>query len=497
MIEGAIDSRVDVPTGQAWLGFRTAREEERMWEAYQPQRIAERFRIEQSWIDNGCISDAELIGLGRSMFLRQWSVEEGLGNDLSGIDPLAGQKPRPNFRRFQAGAFGGPDANACVNCHWKGGFAGAGDRADNSFLFGDGDDALVHDQRNPPALWGAGWIQIIADEMTGELRETYDTAIARVQASGEPERVELYAKDVYFGVVEISVDEQGDPVSDFTGLEGVDADLVVKPFGWKGNFTDLRTFVKDSFHVHMNLQAEELVRTPDEFLHLGRGDNPDDPDNDGVLRELTEGQITAMVAFIATLDTPEIQVPTIAGQYGNPLLGDFEAVYGSEFIDRWLEGVDVFDELGCSYCHRPFMAVSSSIWRSKGLSEGSTHIELDLAMHGAAPKPELNNDGVWLVPVFSDFKRHQMGSHLEAQHVDRDVPTSDYMTRRLWGVANTKPYMHTGSATTFGEAIALHGGEGSEAQPMAQAFFELDMGRRASLMVFLDSLRRAPAIRVR
>jgi CxxC motif-containing protein (DUF1111 family) len=102
-----------------------------------------------------------------------------------------------------------------------------------------------------------------------------------------------------------------------------------------------------------------------------------------------------------------------------------------------------------------------------------------------------------MVPVFSDFRRHEMGSLLEARHVERGVPRGQYLTRRLWGLANTRPYMHDGSATRFDEAIALHGGEGSEAQGAATAFADLTEDGKASLRVFLLSLRRAPAIRIR
>lgn len=496
MIRGAVDSVVDVPTGRKWLEFRRAREEERMWEAYDPERIQSRFRIEQSWIDHGCISEGELIGLGRSMFLRQWTVDEGLGNDLAGIDPKAGGKPRPNQRRFQHSNFGGPDANSCVNCHWKGGFAGSGDRADNSFLHGDADDMSTHDMRNPPILWGAGWTQIVADEMNADLRRLVVDAEAEATASGEEVTVNLLTKDVYFGQIVVRPDGDGVEL-DTSGVEGIDPDLIVKPFGWKGGFANLRTFVMESFHFHLNLQAEELVEHPDPHVHMGAGETPGDPDNDGVHRELTEGQISAIISFIATLDAPTIEVPTEAGQFGPPLSGEFEGVYGPEFMIRWLDGSEIFEQIGCAYCHRPFMAVSDSVWRSSPSKLTNSVVTIDLAEHGAEPMPSKSQDGLWLVPVFSDFKRHDMGSHLDALHRERGVDESMYMTRRLWGLGNSKPYMHDGSATTFAEAIAMHGGEGSEAQPMAEAFFELGAGDRASLMVFLNSLRRTPSVRVR
>jgi CxxC motif-containing protein (DUF1111 family) len=102
-----------------------------------------------------------------------------------------------------------------------------------------------------------------------------------------------------------------------------------------------------------------------------------------------------------------------------------------------------------------------------------------------------------MVPVFSDFKRHRMGAWLTGPRDDFGVAADTWMTRRLWGVANTRPWMHDGSATLFDEAIAMHGGAGSEAQPQAQAFEALTPGDKASLRIFLQALRRAPSIRVR
>ena len=455
---GAVDAEVSVEMAARWLDYRRAREQERLWAAYDPAAVAQRYRIEQAWIDAGCVTVPQLVDLGRALFLRDFTEAEGYGN---GHGPPS---------RFQRGLFGGPDASNCTNCHWKGGFAGAGDRVDNAFLFGDGERAATHDQRNPPVLWGAGWSERIGAEMTAELQ----AIAAEVERTGTPAR--LVAKGIDFGRL---------APGDTSGVEGVDPDLVVKPFGWKGTFATIRRFAENSLHTHFGLQAESLLADPG-GVDVGP-DGGDDPDGDGITREITDGQLSALVAFVATLDPPRILVPDEGGARGPPLSGELDIVASPEFVMRWLEGAEFFGDLGCADCHVPFLPVSDARFRDGVL-------DIDLATHGAGPHPARRDDGTWLVPVFSDFKRHDMGESLASQHVDHGVPPATWLTRRLWGVAQSRPYLHDGSAVTFDEAIARHGGEAADAR---DAFLARPEAHRASLRVFLLSLRRAPAIRVR
>ncbi len=44
-----------------------------------------------------------------------------------------------------------------------------------------------------------------------------------------------------------------------------------------------------------------------------------------------------------------------------------------------------------------------------------------------------------------------------------DVLESYFQTARLWGVADTAPYLHDGRAATLTEAILWHGGEAESA----------------------------------
>src|SRR5262249_21162179 len=88
--------------------------------------------------------------------------------------------------------------------------------------------------------------------------------------------------------------------------------------------------------------------------------------------------------------------------------------------------------------------------------------------------------GALYLPFFSDLKTHNMVKFLAdivAQGADVAgvcIPEPIFLTRPLWGVADTGPWLHDGRATSLLQAIMLHGdtasGSGSEAAPIIDAF---------------------------
>jgi hypothetical protein len=78
---------------------------------------------------------------------------------------------------------------------------------------------------------------------------------------------------------------------DGSGLDGIDPDLVIKAFGWKGNHATIRSFTRGAAHNELGLQAVELV-------------GGEDGDFDGVTHELTVGDLTALTVYMAALERP-------------------------------------------------------------------------------------------------------------------------------------------------------------------------------------------------
>lgn len=484
---GASHAETTLAEVKRWRAFREAREELRLLEALEPQNTQARFRLEREVLFKGCVSPDELIDLGRALFLRRWRREEGYGSSL---------QTRPT--KLQRGSFGGPDAGACVDCHWKGGFAGGGDRVDNAYILGDGEHLSAHEPRNPLALWGSGWVELIAREMSAELHAQREAALEQARRTQQSMTITLESKGTSFG--ELTAHPNGS--LDVSKIEGIDNDLTLKPFGWKGVFRTLRDFVEVSAHKHFTLQAERLVAHPPPEITLSptlpsdaQKITPQDPDGDGVQRELTNGQIDALVAFLATLDAPLFEVPHRSIIREPIMLGDAKEVAAPEFALKWQAGAKLFDEVGCAGCHTPLMPLKTSFYPVIE-DEGGARYTLDLSVSAGRPHPE-REGGRYLVPVFSDFKRHDMGERLKGKGSERGVGARFYLTRRLWGSAQTAPYLHTGAALTLEEVVYQHGGEGSEAAFASESFFELSEAERASLRLFLSSLSRAQAVRVR
>jgi len=99
------------------------------------------------------------------------------------------------------------------------------------------------------------------------------------------------------------------------------------------------------------------------------------------------------------------------------------------------------------------------------------------------------------VPLFSDLKRHDMGEGL-ADKFDQGTDVStiavtrrEYLTRPLWGVGDTGPWLHDGRARTLLDAILMHESLGSEANPVIETFKRLSCEDQAAIVEFLLALR--------
>lgn len=119
---------------------------------------------------------------------------------------------------------------------------------------GDGERTGSADQRNAPALLGMGPIALLAREMSAELHAEADAARARARAEGHRVEQRLTAKGVSFG----SIAAEPDGTVDDSGVEGVDPDLTIRPFGWKGHRATLRDIVEESLHIHQGLLSTRI-----------------------------------------------------------------------------------------------------------------------------------------------------------------------------------------------------------------------------------------------
>lgn len=497
--------------------------------------------FDQDRINAGEYSLSELFHGGAALFTHRFNRTDHFGEAPDGprrrLQNLAGNVHSPFLR------INGLDAMSCQECHFqagqemRGGFllprelgtlGSAAGIASNVLIFKIPGDTTTGIVRNPPHLFGAGYVQRLADEMTADLLAQALAIRDEAVATGEPVRRELRSKGVSFGHV------TGTPVGalDRSELEGVSIDFVVRPFQFKGIASSLRNFVAGALNFHFSVQPRELVAR-----QLIPDDNPNGTLADDPMIEIEDGDVTAIASFLAMLRPP------------------MESSEGLD-PDRVARGRNVFDVVGCAVCHVPSLPIEDP---RLTLVDGRARQEFELEPIGlgfsslkhttpdtvtwmVAPEsdPELldsvlqfrhsrsakstadrlpgltfdlNRDdlpdealprlrpepgGRVLVPLFSDLRRHRMGNQLadtttqpaDAQSVT--VATDEFVTRPLWGVADTGPWLHDGRAMTLEEAIVMHDGDGSEAKAAVEAFRALDEADRAALLEFLQSLRIRP-----
>ncbi len=319
---------------------------------------------------------------------------------------------------------------------------------------------------NAPFLFGGGGVELIAKEMTQNLQ-----AILYDARHGKPGEVwSLLTHGVDFGFLVSLGHHQVELHLDGIGLENpgvyspepatpAEEHLVVRPFGRKGEAFSMRDFDRGAMQFHFGMQPTEVV-----------GTNVDD-DLDGVVDEVTDAEMSVLHIFDVTNPPPFME----------PLDPDSQI------------GYDLFRfEVGCSDCHYPEIR---SEYQDLPLAHPedpldpwnkNVYVHIPLTQFGFAPDPF--GTGV-IVPLFSDLKRHDMGPDLAETCEGCDVPNEDFITARLWGIADTAPYLHDGRATTLREAIEAHGGDAQDAR---DKFLDLSAIDQIRLIEFLRRLRTPP-----
>jgi CxxC motif-containing protein (DUF1111 family) len=231
--------------------------------------------------------------------------------------------------------------------------------------------------------------------------------------------------------------------------------------------------VEGGFQVHFGMASEVLVatncRTPIPNV-VGNGPSCQDPDNDGVINEITEGQLTSMSIYAALRQAP------------------VRKLLPSEAQLRAQDGEALFGRIGCASCHVTALTLNDPSHRENPDLTGGAPFLLDLTQDVEEPRLPASADGTVRVELFSDLKRHDMGPELADSHASFGVIAPNlFLTVPLWGVASTPPYLHDGRAPTLRDAIVLHGGEADDARRQFQG---LSADDQTKVVEFLGTLSR-------
>ena len=450
-----------------------------------------------------------LLAQGRLLFNANWTEQEGGGRPLTKgtgrplSDPSKPLKGDRAFNRLSA-----PDANSCAGCHNSpyGISGGGGDFVTNVFLLGqrfdfmtfDPNDTLptrgtidetgkpvslqtAADLRATTGMFGAGYLEMLARQMTEELQLIRDS-----MHLGETK--ELIAKGIRFGRLTLTKAGLWD-TSKVVGLPRLSLlttgshnppTLVIRPWHQASNAVSLREFTNTAFNQHHGIQSTE------------RFGLDTDPDGDSFKNELTRADITAVTVWQATLQVPGRVIPR-----------------DPEIERAVMIGESAFDRIGCASCHIPRLPLDKQGWIFSepnpfnlpgNLRSGETRdFKIDLSSD-VLPGPRLRPDasGVVWVEAYTDFKLHDICEPGEAETIDMNQSqwskkfkegNCRFLTKRLWGAANEPPFYHNGLFTTLRQSVLAHSGEALWSR---QAFQALTAAEQDCVIEFLKTLQILP-----
>lgn len=469
--------------------------------------------------------------IGNELFDTHFNALDGVGNNVGNGQRFT-RVPRADLTAATQWATQnratGANADACSGCHNEALEAGdvnifSGDdarfkRADGTFIFdlsgddggGRSEDDAVRDptasatlnkfiERNTPHLFGAGGVQRVAEEITNDLIADQNSAITsacnsavgttvtrNLTSENRVRRLDNNLESLTFGTISATRVSSGGSAcpnnsNRFTlntsGVTGVSADLVVRPFQWKGVVAFTRDFARGASHNELGMDAVEVV-----------GDNVD-ADGDGVANEMTIGDQTAFGVYLGAQPRPV----SVLDLDNAGIVNLSQAQRDS--IDR---GNTVFNNTGCTNCHKFQLLLGDPTfnepslnagYRDNGtfpagqpaLAPGRIHFDLtqdipdnqifdaifgfkvaDLGNFEKQNNIFLPGFGKTLVKLRGDLRRHNMGSNLAEAIADGSptggttIPAATWLTENLWGAGSTAPYLHDGRATTLAEAVLEH-----------------------------------------
>jgi cytochrome c peroxidase len=455
----------------------------------------------------------DLLAFGQKLFKANWTDQDGGGRPLAKgtgkalsdpRSPLTGQR---SFNRIS-----GPDANSCYGCHNQpyGIAGGSGDFVTNVFVLGQRFDFATLDpgdhratrgavdeqlrpvnlqnvgnMRKTTGMFGAGYIEVIAREMTAELQRERDSIKLG-------ERKQLISKGISFGWLSRRLDASWD-MSEASGLPreslvspvpNIPPTLVIRPWHQAGNVVSIREFTNNAMNQHHGIQTTE------------RFGIDTDPDGDGVMNEMTRADVTAIALFQAAMAPPGRLIPN-----------------DSQIEKAIVNGEKTFAKIGCAGCHTPSLSLAkeSTTYTEPNpfnpptnLRRGQTKDVLMDLSSADLPQPRLQPEpvtGVVDVPVYSDFKLHDITDPNDpnaAEPLDMNQTVWSpkfsqgnrrFLTRRLWGAGNTPPYFHNGMFTTLRQAVLAHAGEALQSRKAFQSAPAYDQD---SVIEFLKSMQVLP-----
>ncbi len=465
--------------------------------------------------------------LGRNLNFREFRTRDGIFAEGSptGVAGLAGPMVDGTTTKITAN-----NQTSCLGCHnLPNGNPGGGANFAKDSGFG----------RNSPHYYGAGIMEMLAIQVRTELMLQVDTDadgwISAAEANAAPAPLAVFPGSgqpaIEYGSAALDGGATGKPqlnpifrvwyggetadggiaiVPGATSVDGVTTthynfEMVVWGWGQRAPPSALnptnRAFLWDPYVTHGGLGAHDpstlddpdgdgvslptlsgavqfpaTHRAPDAGVTLDPlGFSRDDPDGDGYLTEISEGDLDLAEFFMLNAPRP--------------------AFAGTDV--QFARGVRQLTTLGCTECH-----VSEwSIRPGDGTFAGDRrYFDLDVTWNADAGRLEgellslTTPVGRFFDPrrasfdvsgLFTDLRHHDVGVEFYETAYDGHVNTR-WRTPPLWGVGSGFPWGHDGASLTLDHVILRHG---DEAQASRDAYAALAPAEQAQLIDFLGRMQ--------
>ncbi len=280
-------------------------------------------------------------------------------------------------------------------------------------------------QRNPTALFGAGVIDAIPEDVIRE--------------------------------------NAGKKHADFPEVQGRVAKLKdgrIGRFGWKNQTATLYDFTMTACAVELGLDV------PD---HPQAG-VPHQADYKSPGNDLSKAEANSLVDYLRKLPAPVREKPATKQQ--------------DEYLGA---GEKHFVAVGCATCHTKDLGEAKGVFSDLLLHDMGEDLG-DTGSYGIFIPNSPEQGGEEPIPSLSGSRPSGVFGQQQKIDREKTVGAlrSEWRTPPLWGLRDSGPYLHDGRAQTLEQAIALHGGEATR---IGQKFFELSRAEQMQVLAFLKSLR--------
>lgn len=420
------------------------------------------FAILAGQIGSADAAAAGSIDRGEKLFRHVWENHDLVAGPGDGLGPMYNER-------------------SCIACHYLGGAGGAGPNLKNVDIL---TAAPPKDARQVPALlsrlarvhrgFGRGTSVVLHRFSTDEDYLPFREALLAAPAKSKPKArgalavaakqrkspqaddpvqafsrlgVELFLSHrnttPLFGahlidrISDNDIKETGIALS--LGHPGISGRFVGR-FGWRGQVAGLRNFVLGACAVEIGLHNSTQAQAASPLRGALQNLEPD----------LTPTYCDDLVAYVASLERPGRMQPADSQQ--------------AVFI---FHGEGLFDTVGCAACHVRKLGDVDELYSDLLLHDMGTRLE-DPASAATFASSEYYGPPPDLTSPFAAERRRE------------------WKTPPLWGLHDSKPYLHDGRAATIEEAIGWHSGEASQS---LNRYLALSVDDRRHVLLFLDALR--------